>query len=270
VHITVVNETGSQQDRVLGELTVPLSGIRQENEGKARLHTLGSGYLRLQLQINSIATGILSRFGAPLCATVPVRASPGDLVLFSCSHAGAMVTKVGTGSTWDHVAMVTKRDDHTLGIFESCPSGVWVAMYLDNYFNAYLDAGAKIALRRLTHERTEASLDALAGFVQQMDGRPYEKNILEMVRGTLSLNSGEDLSGVFCSELVAAAYQRMGLLAGGVSSNNYMPGHFGKNQMAGLLGGAALGPLILFKPKRVKPAALHAAKLAITQKQTNK
>ena len=44
--------------------------------------------------------------------------------------------------------------------------------------------------------------------MKQMDGKPYEKNLMEMVRGTMSLNSGEDLSGVFCSELVAAAYQR--------------------------------------------------------------
>jgi hypothetical protein len=48
----------------------------------------------------------------------------------------------------------------------------------------------------------------LTAFVKQMDGKPYEKNLMEMVRGTMSLNSGEDLSGVFCSELVAAAYQR--------------------------------------------------------------
>ncbi len=36
-------------------------------------------------------------------------------------------------------------------VFESCPSGVRVARYLDSYCNAYFDAGAKIALRRLTY-----------------------------------------------------------------------------------------------------------------------
>ena len=36
-------------------------------------------------------------------------------------------------------------------MFESCPSGVRVARYLDSYCNAYFDAGAKIALRRLTY-----------------------------------------------------------------------------------------------------------------------
>jgi hypothetical protein len=67
-----------------------------------------------------------------------------------------------------------------------------------------------VGRKKRTHraERSAESLDPLAAFVKQMDGKPYEKNLMEMVRGTMSLNSGEDLSGVFCSELVAAAYQR--------------------------------------------------------------
>lgn len=273
VHITVINEKGSHQPHTLGGLRVPLASVRDENGGEARLYplelkeTAATGYLRLQLQLNSVSTGILAHFGAPLCASMPMRVNVGDLLLFSCTHVGAVVTKVGTGSTWDHVAMVVKPQyddgdaDQYLGVFESCPSGVRVARYLDSYCNAYFDAGAKIALRRLTAERHDLSLEALTAFVKQMDGKPYEKNLMEMVRGTMSLNSGEDLSGVFCSELVAAAYQRMGLLEATVSSNNFMPGHFGKPQMP-LQRGASLGPLVFFKPKRIKPAALAAAKLA--------
>jgi hypothetical protein len=61
--------------------------------------------------------------------------------------------------------------------------------------------------------------------------------------------------------MIDDVHDRMGLLEATVSSNNFMPGHFGKPQMP-LQRGASLGPLVLFKPKRIKPAALAAAKLA--------
>jgi hypothetical protein len=54
---------------------------------------------------------------------------------------------------------------------------------------------------------------------------------------------------------------RMGLLESAVSSNNYMPGHFGKPQMA-LQRGASLGPVVSFKPKRTRPALAAAQLLA--------
>ena len=62
--------------------------------------------------------------------------------------------------------------------------------------------------------------NALHNFTEEMFGRPYEKRVFEMLRAAnlFGVNRKEDLSSVFCSELVAAAYHRM------VSSK---PGHFG-------------------------------------------
>jgi hypothetical protein len=102
-----------------GELRVPLASVRDKNGGEARLYplelkeTAATGYLRLQLQLNSVSvpaphsptsllvygdavlsvlvrremagaqqTGILAHFGAPLCASMPMRVNVGDLLLF--------------------------------------------------------------------------------------------------------------------------------------------------------------------------------------------
>ena len=45
-----------------------------------------------------------------------------------------------------------------------------------------------------------------------MSGTPYEKNMTELIRCHQGGNQEEDLSSVFCSELVAAALKKMGVL----------------------------------------------------------
>ena len=55
----------------------------------------------------------------------------------------------------------------------------------------------------------------------ELQGRPYEKNHIELILSAINVqdkyitflrNTEEDLSSIFCSELVAHAYQEFGLL----------------------------------------------------------
>lgn len=55
----------------------------------------------------------------------------------------------------------------------------------------------------------------------ELQGRPYEKNQIELILSAIDVqdkyltflrNTEEDLSSIFCSELVAHAYQEFGLL----------------------------------------------------------
>lgn len=79
-----------------------------------------------------------------------------------------------------------------------------------------------------------------------MEGRDYEKNVLELVRATrkghgLFVKNEEDMSSVFCSELVANAYQQLGLLDTADSSNSFMPKDFSsENHSLKLLNGLYL------------------------------
>jgi hypothetical protein len=76
--------------------------------------------------------------------------------------------------------------------------------------------------------------------------RPYEKDKLELIKaaydGPLGHNE-EDLSSLFCSELVAEAYQKMGLLREppkGLPSNEYTPKDFSEKKGLVLEKGASL------------------------------
>ena len=78
-------------------------------------------------------------------------------------------------------------------------------------------------------ERAEMT-QRLFQFKEELGERPYEKSKLQLIRSALDFhqdyftflkNEEEDLSSLFCSELVAAAYQRMGLLEFDKTSDNY-------------------------------------------------
>lgn len=75
----------------------------------------------------------------------------------------------------------------------------------------------------------------LMKFQREVQGRKYEKNFVQMAISAFDFkedylgflkNSEEDLSSIFCSELVAEAYQRMGLLGSKKNSNEYTPKDF--------------------------------------------
>lgn len=66
-------------------------------------------------------------------------------------------------------------------------------------------------------------------------GKKYEKNTIQLCLSAISpnnkylsifQNTHEDLSSIFCSELVAAAYQRMGIIKKDHPSHTYTPDDF--------------------------------------------
>ena len=75
----------------------------------------------------------------------------------------------------------------------------------------------------------------LLKYRKEVQGTPYEKNDLEMARSALDFheeylsflrNTHEDLSSLFCSELVAEAYKHMGILNTDKLSNEFTPDDF--------------------------------------------
>ena len=96
----------------------------------------------------------------------------------------------------------------------------------------------RVAVRRLTDvtdDQRKEMYQKLLKFREEMQGRPYEKSDLELVRSALNFsesylnflsNDTEDLSSLFCSEMVAEAYKRIGLLKTERLSNNFTPDDF--------------------------------------------
>lgn len=163
----------------------------------------------------------------------------GDLVFFSGYGFTSEIIKKATGSEWSHVGMVIVVDlldlvllweSTTLSNLDNLQTGeptkgvqiVPLSMRTKTYDGYYgfrrLGLPAKIGLYHL--ERTLKTLR------RELDGKPYEKSSLELLRSSFSgigSPSRSDLSSIFCSELVAEALIRLEVLPKS-SSNSYDPG----------------------------------------------
>ena len=187
----------------------------------------------------------------------------GDIVLFSGTGFISRMIQTFSRSIWSHVGMVIKSVDWdmillwestTLSKIKDIESreqtqGVQLVP-LSERVKCY--ANDKVAFRKLEGVRRDENMrEVLRKFRQDMKGREYEKSKFELLKaaydGPFGANE-EDLSSIFCSELVAEAYQRMGLLMdneemeGYVPSNEWTPGDFA--DWTNLQNDARLGNLI--------------------------
>lgn len=168
----------------------------------------------------------------------------GDIVMFSGKNAISNIIKLFSGGKWSHVGMVLrlKEFNDTVLLWESttlsnipdieclaATKGVQLVPLSQRIINY----GGEINLRRLNKPVEPKMLNKLAECREKLSRKPYEKNELELLKaaydGIGGKSCGEDLSSLFCSELVAEAYQAMGLLLEypqGLPSNEYTPMDF--------------------------------------------
>lgn len=179
----------------------------------------------------------------------------GDLVLFSGKGGVSAGIKWFTGCRWSHVGMAVRIHDWdilllwestTLSPVADVGSGrARQGVQLTPLSERVKTYRGEMAIRHLAVERTPDMLAALRVFREEVKRRPYEQDKLELLRsayeGPLGTHGGEDLSSLFCSELVAEAYQRMGLLPATPPSNEYTPRDFCSDTNLTLLQGS-LGP----------------------------
>ncbi|MEM8782439.1 MAG: hypothetical protein AAGE65_06225 [Planctomycetota bacterium] len=167
----------------------------------------------------------------------------GDLVLFSGTAPVSRLIQLFTAGPWSHVGVIVrlKEFDDAVMLWESTtltdvPDGefgrpirgvqlVPLSLRLSNY-------DGDVAIRQLARPITSGQRHALAALRHRLARRPYEREKLQLLRAALDglgKPNREDLSSVFCSELVAEAYQAMGLLPEppeGLPSNEYTPMDF--------------------------------------------
>ena len=192
---------------------------------------------------------------------MPHRLKTGDIVLFAGKSGTAESIKWVTLSRWSHVGLVLRlpqydypclweaTTDATLACLETglCRSGVQLVS-----LEARLrEHDGDVACRRLDLELEGGALEQLAGLRQRLRGRAYESNVLELMGAAYDGPFGEqaeNLAELFCSELVAAAYQAIGLIGvDGKASNEYVPADFSERweRLPWLRG--RLGPEVMLK-----------------------
>lgn len=183
-------------------------------------------------------------------------AQTGDVWLFRGRSGADRAIRVFTNSPVNHVAMVVALDDlppllwHTeLGQgIESVWSGdhhrgaqlnrldealsVWTGKYRQRAF-----------VRPFDGEITRAMEDALLRVVNEYEGRPFPRTrhlVGKWLSGRLRREASEQ--AVYCAELLAITYTRMGLLDPRTPANWFDPGRFWSGDRLDLMGGASLGP----------------------------
>lgn len=117
-----------------------------------------------------------------------------------------------------------------------------------SYYAPYTDGN--FVVRRLQTESPPEMLHALFDFIRQVDARPFGSYLSMLVHwfeGQVSPITATT-STLFCAELIAMAFQNIGLLPLDPPPNSYSPGSFSmKNQHLVMLSGAAFSEEILVK-----------------------
>lgn len=163
----------------------------------------------------------------------------GDIVLFSGSGPISRLIQLATRSKWSHIGMIICdhvndlmliMESTTLSKLKDIDTGIArVGVQIVPLSLRIAQYEGDIALRKVHTPRTPTMLEHFRAARQEFKGRPYEESKLELARsalGSLGDNTEEDLSSIFCSELVAEMWQRFGWLDEVQPSNAYDPRNF--------------------------------------------
>lgn len=179
----------------------------------------------------------------------------GDIILFSGTCFVSRVIRWFCGSKWSHIGMVIIDPAYPIPlIYESShgtnligldlkrkTSGVQL-LFLRDRIRTF--KGDMVVRRLLQHNILPEDRADLLTLRKELVGVPFEKSTWQMLASEFKsriLCGPEDLSSVFCSELVAECYKTLGLLGQGLPSNSYSPADFSANRGLDLLRGK-LGP----------------------------
>ena len=163
----------------------------------------------------------------------------GDIILFSGEGARSSLIKRSTRCPWSHVGMAIRLEGlDDLHLYESTSVGC-----LPDFHSGKLISGVQtvplqerirtypgaVSARKLEERPSVEMLEALEIMHRQFRGRGYEVNDLELLKaaydGPFGMNKRNSAS-IFCSELVAFAYQTMGYISRTLPANEYTPRDF--------------------------------------------
>lgn len=189
------------------------------------------------------------------------RLRTGDLFLFSGASHRSRLIEAATHSEFSHIAMVVRPDPAAAPLlWHTDPRPVTEDVEAKhehggtqlNELSAAMatmtspEYGDTPYVRQLIVERTREFENAVLQAISAIDETPFPsllKIVKEWVLGQLHLStSGKRM---YCAEVIATTYQRMGLLPAEPPANAYMPVTFSaKHASLPLLRGASLGPEI--------------------------
>eukprot|EP00908_Phaeocystis_cordata_P023092 Transcript_5519.p1 GENE.Transcript_5519~~Transcript_5519.p1 ORF type:complete len:409 (+),score=134.47 Transcript_5519:84-1310(+) len=210
----------------------------------------------LVLEFVGLAATLPSTSRPPVHVSVlPAVAETGDLMLFRTKAAVPALQRAVTRSDWDHVGLVMHLDwrgrvcgsqsSAECGFIECDASGThFYGLQQYEFYKWHLQY-EQMALRQLEwDERGDPSVVAkLQAWYDEVKDKPYSLSLGKITQSAdhRARSACLDHDNFFCSELVAYAYQRLGLLPTSRPACGYWPVTFSQAAQLRLEGGAALG-----------------------------
>jgi len=211
----------------------------------------------------------------------------GDLMLFAANFDESRLIELVTGFPFSHCGMVVRiPGDDNVYFMESVGDSQAFRDPIDHKMEAvgvrvvnlmtmlayYMPfTGNLLTYRKLAIDRTPAWQATLMNFLESVDGTPFPNDESMLVNYVLghyrnikaSTNVGTQTSVLFCAQLVAAAYQALGILPPELPNNYFAPADFSSVGEAIPLLQGKLGPdLLVHWNGAVKPAQSLAAMAA--------
>lgn len=171
----------------------------------------------------------------------------GDVILFAGHHPLHVRQRERTGCRWAQVGLLVDWPDHGLCVFESTRLSPCDDVLLHRAVDGVQLAGlaerirtfeGAVAIRRLQPALTTAEQQTLLAFVTSVHSWPFNTNRWQAARSWQRRNQTMTAGCYFCSELVATAFQRLGLLLEppeGYLANNFIPADFGSDYAASIV-----------------------------------
>jgi hypothetical protein len=168
------------------------------------------------------------------------QATTGDLLLFRAKSVASKLQRMVTKADYDHVALILKYASGRIGLLEATGlDGVNIVMWDTFMRYEWHKLYSRLIYRKLDVERTPNFLIDLEEFIKEVKGKRYRISAGKIM-GRKADRPPATEKGFFCSELVAAAYKRVGLLPQDIPSSKYWPGDFAEIKVLPLFKGARL------------------------------
>ena len=193
-----------------------------------------------------------------LAEAIPL-ARTGDVFLFRGTSVADHAIRAMTNSPVNHVGMVIALDDLPPLLWHaelgSSLPDVWTGEHqrgtqlhrlthaVSTWRHRY---GQRAWMRAIDPEVTRAMEDEALRTVNELDGRTFPRT-LSLARGWLKGRARRkaDLEQLFCAEVVAITYERMGLLSTKRPPNWYDPGKFWSGDRLELEGAALEAEVVI-------------------------
>ena len=257
-------QLGAQLRRVVGAVLTPLA--LEDDAGRHDARQRGQAQ-PLPIPHSSYSTAVTAP--STITADDAVEgAHTGDIWLFRGHTIADRAIRVATNSPVNHVAMAVAIDDlppllwHTeLG---RSLEDVWTCDHhrgaqlnrLDEAYDVWTGKyGQQAYLRQFSGTVTRDMEDELLRVVEAYDGRPFPKTSRlagRWLTGRFRQEATHD--AVYCAQLLAITFRRMGLLDPRKPSNWYDPGKFWSGDRLELANGASLGAELLVTGQRARSA----------------